>query len=184
MTKPQRILLIGSVSALIVAGAVFAALRLQSRPTQVSGNGSGWVTVKAGGGSPESRILDAVIADALTNKMLARTRQFYGGGSNRTVRYAGFPAGYEPAVAGYDFIPPPSEHSTGRRLTIVLGGLWVDRPPPKDDFFFMLPEVPQGGVLLSIYNTGSGTIGSCAVGYEVQKIAVGWRVRCAGYFDP
>ena len=185
MTRPQRISVLVGIIALLIGGVLVAALRLQSRPSPDSDIGSDWVTVKADDAATrDTRILDAVIGDALTNKELASTMEFYGGTSNRTVRYTGFPAGYKPAVAGFDFVPLPSESRRGRKLTISLGGLWIDHAPPKDKFGFITPEEPKRAVLLSIYNSGDGTIGGCAVGYEIQKIAGGWRVHCGGYFDP
>jgi hypothetical protein len=184
MTKPQRTFVLLGILALLIAGVLIAVLRLRSRPSPNSDIGVAWVTVKTNAAKRDTGILDAVIGDALTNKELASTMEFYGGASNRTVRYTGFPAGYKPTVPGYEFVALPREPATGRKLTISLGGLWIDRAPPKDKFTFILPKAPKGGALLGIYNSGGGTIGGCAVGYEIQEIAGVWRVRCAGYFDP
>jgi hypothetical protein len=184
MKKSQRISILVGMALLLIVGWLVEALRLQSRPAPDSDFGSAWVTVKTGTATRDERILDAVIGDALTNKRLARTMEIYGGENNRTVRYTGFPSGYKPTVAGYDFVPLPSEPSRGRKLTIWLGGLWIDNPPPEDRFAFILIEAPKRAVLLSVSNSGDGTIGACAVAYEVQKIADGWKVRCGGFDDP
>lgn len=138
----------------------------------------------------DAAILDAILGDALTSKELAPMIQFYGGVTNRTVRYTRFPAGYKPSVPGYRFLPLPRKHETlprpvpGSHLTIVFSGLWVDSPPPKDEFRSVSDEKPKQGAMLGIYNPGNGTIGECAVGYEIHEIASGWRVRCIGFDDP
>ena len=183
MTKLPRISALGGITMLLT-GVLVASLRMQSGAGPDSDIGSAWVTVKTNAASPDARILDAIIGDALTNKELASTMKFYGGVSNRTVRYTGFPSGYKPTVLGYEFVALPREPATGRRLTISLSGLWIDSAPPKDGFKFISPEAPKRGALFDIYNSGDGTIGGCAVGYEIQEITGGWRVRCAGYIDP
>ena len=183
MTNLQRISVLSGITVLLTSVLV-TALRSQSRAGSDSDIGSAWVVVKTNAATRDARVLDAIIGDALTNKELASTMKFYGGESNRTVRYTGFPAGYKPTVPSYEFVALPREPATGRKLTILLSGLWIDSAPPKDKFTFILPEAPKRGALLGISNSGDGTIGGCAVGYEIQEIAGGWRVRCAGYFDP
>ncbi len=183
MTKLPRISVFGGIAVLLTCVLV-AALNLQSRAGPDSDVGSAWVAVKTNAATRDTRILDAIVGDALTNKRLASTMEFYGGDSIRTVRYTGFPAGYKPTAPGYEFVPLPREPATGRKLTILLRRLWIDHDLPKDEFSFGLDQATKRGARLAIFNSGDGTIGSCAVGYEIQEAEGGWRIRYVESFDP
>jgi len=184
MTQGSKTATLAFTILLLVVGMLISLRQALSCRSSDSGDDSPWVIVKADAARQDAKILDAIFADILTNKVLASITKFYGGPKYRRIRYDGFPRGYTPTVPGYVLTPLPKESSIGLRLTVALDGLWLHQPPPKDKFAFLGITLPQRGALLGVYNSGSGTIGGCAVGYEIQALRDGWRVRCAGYFDP
>jgi hypothetical protein len=197
MTKHQRLVIAGVAACIVGLGAT-AALRSQPASQPDFGSPIHWVTVNADAASRDANILNSVIRDVLTNQELASTREFYGGMGNRTVRHTGFPPGYQPWVAGYYFEPLPSSNlGSGLKLTLLLSGIWIDQPPPKeakDDFRTLRPPYPvERGALLSFYNSGgpttngnllTTTMGGCMIGYEIRQTTNGWKVGLLGHLDP
>lgn len=175
-----------------------ASLKSQSAPRSDYGTAIHWIAVDGDATSRDTNILNTIIRDALTNQVLASIREFYGGVSNRMVRYTGFPAGYRPNLAGYLFEPLPSSNfGSGLKLTLALSGMWIDQPTPeraKDDFRVLRPPYPaERGALLSFGNSGgpvtngnflTSTMGGCMFGYEIRSISNGWSVGLLGKWDP
>lgn len=141
----------------------------------------------------DKMIFDAATSDILTNQQLAFARDFYGGMNVTRVRYVGFPSGYKPEVAGFEFEPLASTDSKdgiGLKLTIAFGGMWLGDSPPKDTYPWVPAEMPKRALRLSIYNSGEDSIGAhnvmgaCCVGYEVQQTIHGWSVIYSRAEDP
>ena len=178
------------IIALILVGASIGTIRLLSRAQQSSPPGRRpprWVTIAADSALRDARILDAAVADLLTNPELAHAREFYGGRHIKTVAYEGFPTGYKPSVAGFVFEPltrKPTGNSSPKQLVIGLSGYWIDRAPTTNEFasFFFSPL--SKGLALTVWNAGGGTIGSGWVSYEVERSGEAWKLRYSGYEDP
>jgi hypothetical protein len=193
----QRILLIGVATGIAAIG-VTGVLRSQPVTKRESEARVDWLFVSADAASRDTKILDAVVSDVLTNPVLDDIGKGYGKTTNRTVSYSGFPVSYAPAVPGYQFeILSDSNRGSGLKFTLSLGGIWIDRPPTKsakDDFRILRPQAPaERGVLLSIYSSGgpttngnviTDTIGGCMVGYDARQTSGGWEVGLSGFLDP
>jgi hypothetical protein len=148
-------------------------------------------------------ILDAALADLLTNPALADTRAFYGSGGT-LVLYdpATFPPGYEPAVPGYRFAakPPPLAVPDDAPRALAVDLRWFRGRP-------MLPPGPGEdparanqayrdhhrdwqGVELCVFNGGGGgkerrlPIGGCSVYYDARPKDGTWVVSFKGAVDP
>jgi hypothetical protein len=195
MTRHQRILLAGVATCVI---DLWAIATLKSQPASSDSRSAiHWIAVSSDAASRDTKVLDVIIRDALTNQEFASTREFYGGVSNNTVRITGFPAGYKPDVPGYRFEPlPSSDHGSGLRLTLALGGMWIDQPPTADTkqlFGLFQPNRAERGALLSFYNSGGpvtngnvlyDTLGACMIGYGIRQTSNSWNVGLLGYWDP
>ena len=161
MTKYQRIIFAGVVLCAL-SGGMIAALWSQPASHPDFELPIEWIIVNADASTRDAKILDAVVCDVLTNRALAPTCKGYGLVNKGAVRYTGFPASYKPKVPGYRFDSlPSSNNGSGLKFTLLLAGIWVDQPLPKnamDDFRLLrLPYPAERGVLLSIYDSGGPT---------------------------
>lgn len=166
----------------------------RTKPLAFSKGTSGWITVTGDKSSRDSRVLNAAIQDVLSDSQLGNTMSFYGEPNDRTVRYAlgAWPSGYTPKVRDYEFEavrwPQVYPGNEPKHLTIGLSALWLDGQPPSDNWFSLVfsshLKPPNKGLVLYVTNTGGGTIGGCSVGYEVEEIPGGWKLRYAGHIDP
>lgn len=134
-------------------------------------------------------ILQAVLADVLTNPELQSTRAFYGTPADRTVvlaedlRFA-WPAAFLPDLAGYKRLDASNDPFENRRriLGIDLRRFDVDATSARR-------ETQLGGPIeVCLFNAGGtangGTIGGCSVYYVPKRIDGRWTVEYTGLLDP
>lgn len=177
-------------SAVILLGTTILMISLRGRSRELPTfelPPAQWVAVAADEASRDAAILDAALADLLTNPQLARHREFYGGADVGLVEYAGFPSGYEPKVSGFRFkLHSPKSGGTTRpkQLIVGLGGYWLDRSPATNELAHMFTALTRAGLVLTIWSSGGGAIGSGFASYEVERAGNGWALRYAGYEDP
>ena len=150
-----------------------------------------WVTISGESSNRDTLIFNAAVTDTLTNPAVAGELEFYGGQHIKTVLYAGFPAGFKPAVPGFRFEPwdrrsadQPTGGARPKQLLVGLGGCWIDRAPGTNEIgsFFFRPLT--NGLILTVGNAGGGTVGSGWVSYEVERSGNDWRLRYAKCVDP
>ncbi len=132
------------------------------------------------------QILQAIIADALTDRDLKSTREFYGTESDRTVALVdnselGWPKGFKPDTGRYKLIDVPHDpFVNGPRVL----GIRIDKFNPNE----AKPDPFRGSIEICLLNAGGSAngavIGGCSVYYTAKRAGKRWTVECVGSLDP
>jgi len=141
--------------------------------------------------SERELVLDALLADLLSNPRFEDNREFYGTSGDTRVALvsdsdAPWPGGYEPSVSGYGFYYTSlaqRDPSSPRVLGIML---YHFEFPPKPD---MPPDpVHDWPVTVCLFNAGGaangGADGGCLVYYSFKRSQRGWQVEFQGKHRP
>jgi hypothetical protein len=131
-------------------------------------------------------ILQAVIADVLTNPDLKKTREFYGTEKDRTLTLVdtaelGWPKAFCPETHGYKLVQPQRDpFVNGRRVL----GIRLD----KFDLKQKKADLSNAPLEICIINAGGSAngavIGGCLVYYAPKREGDRWTVECVGAIDP
>lgn len=143
--------------------------------------------------SERELILDQVIRDLLTNRLLDHHRNWYGTSGLKTVGLSTkstvpWPKGYVPAVPGYTFeyLDPDRDRdlTASRQLGITMHHFVFPPPtePLKDDLYHGYP-IAVGG--FNIGGDGNGYApGGFLVHYQLEKSDEKWIVKFGTSIDP
>ena len=131
-------------------------------------------------------ILQAIIADVLTNPELKDIREFYGTAKDRTFTLIdgekiGWPSQFRPRTHAYKQVEVQEDPFVDRRRVL---GIRLDTFNLKQKKVEPLNTVIE----ICLFNAGGSAngsvIGGCTISYAPRRIGKGWTVKCVGVRDP
>jgi hypothetical protein len=176
---------------LLAAGCGVKNSAQDASPTAEAAGGRTGVAAPATRSEVET-ILDAVIADILSNPHLEGSRDFYGTPGDKKLALSlnsniPWPAGYEPAVKGYEFtyvrVPEDYDPLMARMLGLTVHNF--EFPPNPEARKRTVYDYPIEVGILNLGGRKNGHApGGCLVHYSLKKVGETWQIECEGALDP
>jgi hypothetical protein len=130
------------------------------------------------------QILQAIIADVLTNPGLKHTRAFYGTPRDKTLALVdtekfAWPKEFKPETHGHKLVEARRDPFGNQRRVLAIR---------LDKFDLKAKSEEEWPIEVCLYNTGGtangAVIGGCTVYYVPKRVGDRWTVECGGLFDP